>query len=429
MFGPPTIEPAAIAPEALAEALALAAKAAAPALAKATRGTKDHALTALAARLRAEIPRILEANAKDLAAAEAAGLTAASLDRLRLDPKRIEAMARGVDEVRALPDPIGAIDQLTTRPNGMLVGRMRIPLGVICIIYESRPNVTIDAGALCLKSGNVPLLKGGKEAFHSNLVLVELMRAALVDAGLPADGVQAVATADRAVMTALIRRDREVDLVIPRGGEALIRFVTEHATVPVIQHYKGVCHVYVHADADIAMATEIVMNAKVQRPGVCNAMEALLIHREAAPSLIPALFPRLTQAGVELRADARTRALWPQAKPAAVTDWGTEFLDLILAVRVVDDLDMALAHILRYGSSHTEAIVTSDYATSLRFLREVPASCVLVNASTRFNDGFELGLGAEIGISTTKLHAFGPMGLVELTSQKYVILGTGQVRS
>ena len=430
-------DPAARGPEALAARLALAARGASHALARASGTAKNDALRRLAHKLRSEVEALVAVNTRDLAAAAEAGLSVANLDRLKLTPARIEAMARGVDEVVALPDPVGAIDHLEVRPNGLQVGRMRIPLGVICIIYESRPNVTVDAGALCIKSGNAPILKGGKEAFHSNLALVDLMRQSLDEAGLPADAVQAVATADRAVLTSLIRRDQEIDLVIPRGGEGLIRYVTEHATVPVIQHYKGVCHVYVHGDADIAMAADIAFNAKVHRPGVCNAMETLLVHRDAAPALFAELAPRMAAAGVELRGDARARAIWAATpsghgaamKPASEEDWGTEYLDLILAVRIVDDLDVAIAHILRYGSSHTEAIVTKDYATSLRFLREVPSSCVLVNASTRFNDGFELGLGAEIGISTSKLHAYGPMGLAELTTRKFIVLGSGQVRS
>ncbi len=414
--------------ETVAAELASRAKAASFEIARSDGKTRNAALSALA-KLLAERSEWLGAeNDKDLALAEESGLNAASLDRLKLTPTRIAAMIKGLEEVIALPDPVGSIDDLRVRPNGLSVGRMRIPLGVICIIYESRPNVTIDAGALCIKSGNAPILKGGKEAFHSNAALVTLMREALVEAGLPADAVQAVATSDRALMTALIRRNEEIDLVIPRGGEGLIRYVTEHATVPVIQHYKGVCHVYVHADADLAMAEAIVANAKVSRPGVCNALETLLIHRDIAPQFIAKAFANLAAAGVELRGDARTRSLWPHAKTATDSDWHEEYLDLILSVRIVDDLEMALAHIQRYGSNHTEAIVTTDYATSLRFLREVGSSCVLVNASTRFNDGFELGLGAEIGISTSKLHAFGPMGLEELTTRKFVVLGQGQVR-
>lgn len=426
------LEPTTQTPAELAATLAIAARKASHALAAASGAVKNDVLKRLASKVRARAAELQAENQKDLALAESAGITAANLDRLKLTPARIEAMAKGVEEIIALPDPVGSIQNLEVRPNGLQVGRMRVPLGVICIIYESRPNVTIDAGALCIKSGNAPILKGGKEAFHSNLALVALMRESLSEAGLPADAVQAVATADRAVMTALIRRDQEIDLVIPRGGEGLIRYVTENATVPVIQHYKGVCHVYVHADADIAMATAIAFNAKVQRPGVCNALETLLVHRDAAPALFAELAPKLEAAGVEVRGDARARATWPskgKMKLATDEDWVTEYLELILAVRVVDDFDMAIEHILRYGSNHTEAIVTRDYATSLRFLREVPSSCVLVNASTRFNDGFELGLGAEIGISTSKLHAYGPMGLEELTTRKFVVLGTGQVRT
>lgn len=413
---------------AIAEQLAAAAKKAASRLATASTADKNQALLSLASLIEANKDAIVEANKKDLAAAEAAGMSGALVDRLALTDKRIAAMSAGVRQIVELPDPVGAVSNLTRRPNGLQVGRMRIPLGVICIIYESRPNVTVDAGALCLKSGNAPILKGGKEAFHSNMALVELMREALQSAGLPADGIQAVATSDRGVIAELIQREGEVDLVIPRGGEGLIRYVTRNATVPVIQHYKGVCHVYVHADADTAMAAEIAFNAKVQRPAVCNAMETLLIHRDAAPTLVPALMPRLSEAGVELRGDARLRALWPQAKPASEDDWGTEYHDLILSVRLVDDMSAAIAHIENYGSGHTEAIVTNSYDASRRFVDAVQSSCVVVNASTRFNDGFELGLGAEIGISTSRLHAYGPMGLEELTSQKFVVFGQGQVR-
>ncbi|TNF32579.1 MAG: glutamate-5-semialdehyde dehydrogenase [Deltaproteobacteria bacterium] len=414
--------------QALAAQLATAARAAAGRLASATSADKDHALGLLADQLVREQERILTANALDLEAAEAAGTSGALLDRLRLTPERIAAMAEGVRQVVALPDPVGVIEGMARRPNGLLVGRMRIPLGVICIIYESRPNVTIDAGALCVKSGNAPILKGGREAFHTNGVLVEMMREALAAAGLPADAVQAVATSDRAVMTELIRRDGEVDLVIPRGGEGLIRYVTQNATVPVIQHYKGVCHVFVDESADVTMAADIAFNAKVQRPGVCNAMETLLVHRAVAPRLIPELFTRYKAAGVELRGDARVRALWPEAVAATEEDWSAEYLDLILAVRLVDDFGTAVEHIRKYGSGHTDAIVTNDYQASQRFIAEVGSSCVVVNASTRFNDGFELGLGAEIGISTSRLHAYGPMGLQELTTKKFVVMGSGQVR-
>ncbi len=408
--------------------LARAARAAAGALASASTAVKDRALTLLADRLLAERAAIAAASARDVEAARAVGLGGAMLDRLALDDARIEAMAQGVREIVALPDPIGAVEAMRRRPNGLLIGRMRIPLGVICIIYESRPNVTIDAGALCLKSGNVPILKGGKEAYHANQLLVGFMRDALEAAGLPADAVQAVATSEREVIRELIRRDGEIDLVIPRGGEGLIRYVTEHATVPVIQHYKGVCHVWVDRGADLDMAEAIAFDAKVQRPGVCNAMETLLIHRDVAPALIPRLFARYERAGVELRGDARVRALWPRAKAASDEDWTAEYLDLVLSVRLLDDMDEAIQHIRRYGSGHTDAIVTNDYGAAQRFVTEVASSCVLVNASTRFNDGFELGLGAEIGISTTKLHAFGPMGLEELTTRKWVVYGAGQVK-
>jgi len=415
--------------EAIAARLATAARAAASRLASATTEEKDRALGLLADQLVAQRDRVLAANAKDLAAAEDNGVSGALLDRLRLSPERIAGMAEGVRQVIALPDPIGSMEGMARRPNGLMVGRMRIPLGVICIIYESRPNVTVDAGVLCVKSGNAPILKGGREAFHTNGVLVEMMREALTAAGLPADAVQAVATSDRAVTDALIRRDQEVDLVIPRGGEGLIRHITRNATVPVIQHYKGVCHVYVDESADLQMAADIAFNSKVQRPGVCNAMETLLVHRGVAPRLIPELFARYKAAGVTLRGDARTRALWPEAAPATEDDWSAEYLDLILAVRLVDDFGAAVEHIRKYGSGHTDAIVTNDYQASQRFIAEVGSSCVMVNASTRFNDGFELGLGAEIGISTSRLHAYGPMGLQELTTRKFVVMGSGQVRT
>jgi glutamate-5-semialdehyde dehydrogenase len=412
----------------VARSLATAARAAASIVAAASTDQKNEALRRLVNLLEERVEPILEANSRDLEAGQAQQLSAALMDRLRLDPQRIRGMAEGVSQVIELPDPVGLEDSMGPRPNGLQVSRIRIPLGVICIIYESRPNVTIDAGALCLKSGNVPLLKGGKEAFHTNMVLVDLMREALNGAGLPPDAVQAVATSDRAVLAGLIQSEGLVDLVIPRGGEGLIRYVTANATVPVIQHYKGVCHVYVDETADLQMAEEIAFNAKVQRPGVCNAMETLILHRDVAPKLAPALFRRYEEAGVTLRVDARMRSLWPGAEAASEADWDTEYLDLILSVRLVDHLDDALAHIRRHGSGHTESIVTSDDASRARFLREADASCVMVNASTRFNDGFELGLGAEIGISTSRIHAFGPMGLEELTTRKFVVRGTGQIR-
>jgi glutamate-5-semialdehyde dehydrogenase len=413
----------------IARDLATRAKRASATLAAASTETKNGALEAMARNLEEREEAILAANARDLAAAQEVGLSSALTDRLRLDGPRIGAMVRGVRQVIALPDPVGQRELMAPRPNGLQVARVRIPLGVICIIYESRPNVTVDAGALCIKSGNTPILKGGREAFHSNGALVTAMRAGLAEAGLPEDAIGAVATSDRAVIGALIRADEHVDLVIPRGGEGLIRHVTENATVPVIQHYKGVCHVYVHGAADLAMACEIAMNAKTQRPGVCNAMETLLVDQSVAATLLPDLLTHFTRAGVQVRADARARSVWPDAQAATQADWDEEYLDLIVSVAVVDGLDGALDHIARHGSGHTESIVTEDEEAAARFLAQANASCVLHNASTRFNDGFELGLGAEIGISTSRLHAYGPMGLEELTTRKFVVIGTGQIRS
>ena len=413
----------------LAQTLAQRARRASRTIATASSDAKNKVLHRLAELIRERHGEILAANALDLEQGRKMELSDALMDRLRLTPERIESMAVGVEEVAALHDPIGRIESPEKRPNGLQIARMRIPLGVICIIYESRPNVTIDAGALCLKSGNAPILKGGKEAHHSNSILVSLMREALEQEGLDPNVIQAVATSERRVIAELIRQDRTVDLVIPRGGEGLIRYVTENATVPVIQHYKGVCHVFVDAAADLEMAEEIAFNAKVQRPGVCNAMETLLLHRDIARDLVPPLFKRYEEAGVELRVDSRLRALWPAAHAASDEDWDAEFLSLTLAVRMVDSADEAIDHIERHGSGHTESIVTNDKALGTRFIREVPSSCVLHNASTRFNDGGELGLGAEIGISTSKLHAYGPMGLEELTTRKFVVHGDGHIRS
>jgi glutamate-5-semialdehyde dehydrogenase len=413
----------------IAHGLATRAKAASAALACASTEIKNRALGAIARRLEEDQAVILEANARDLALASESGLSAALTDRLRLDGPRMASMAEGVRQVIALPDPVGQRELMAPRPNGLQIARVRIPLGVICIIYESRPNVTVDAGVLCIKSGNTPILKGGREAFHSNGALVAAMRSGLVEAGLPADAIGAVATSDREVIGALIRANDQVDLVIPRGGEGLIRYVTQNATVPVIQHYKGVCHVFVHAGADLAMASEIALNAKTQRPGVCNAMETLLVDEAVAATLLPGLLDRFRAAGVQVRGDARARSVWPGAQAATQDDWDEEYLDLIVSVAVVDGLDGALDHIARHGSGHTEAIITEDQDAAERFLGQANASCVLHNASTRFNDGFELGLGAEIGISTSRLHAYGPMGLEELTTRKFVVVGAGQIRS
>lgn len=408
------------------------ARAAARSLAAARRADKDRALCAIAERLRAEAAAasgsaLLAANAEDLAAARADGLAEAMIDRLALDPPRLAAIASAVMEVAAQGDPVGEVIGMTNRPNGLSVGQVRVPLGVIAMIYEARPNVTVDAAALCLKSGNAVLLRGGKEAARSNAALAELVRAALASAGLPADAVQTIPPGDREAMKLLIGMSGLIDLVIPRGGEGLIRFVAEHARVPVIQHYKGVCHLYVDDGADLEMAARLVENGKLQRPGVCNALECLLVHKGAAASLLPAV-AALTAKGLEIRGDEATCALVPAARPATAEDWGCEFLAKILAVRVVASFDEALDHIARYGSNHTEAICTKSLERAERFLREVDASCVLVNASTRFNDGGELGLGAEIGISTTKLHAYGPMGLASLTTLKWIGRGDGQSR-
>ena len=403
------------------------AKAAAAVLATVETRAKDAALSVIARELRARTDDLLAENARDVAAAEARGTSVALLDRLRLTEARVEAMAAGVEEVIALPDPVGGVEGLARRPNGLLVGRMRVPLGVIAMIYEARPNVAVDAAALTLKSGNAVLLKGGSEARHSNRALATVLRDALASAGLPAGAVTLIDETDRAVVEVLVTQDDLVDVVIPRGGEGLIRAVVEKARVPVLQHYKGVCHAFVDQGADLPQAATIVVNAKAQRPGVCNALETLLVHRAEADAFLPLVAARLAEKGVVLRGCPETCAR-VAAEPATDDDWAAEYLDLILAVRVVDDLEQAVAHIRTWGSRHTEAILTRDHARAMRFLREVDASCVVVNASTRFNDGNQLGLGAEIGISTTKLHAYGPMGLEELTTRKFVVFGEGQVR-
>lgn len=406
-----------------------AAKAASAGIGRADTAAKNAALAAMAKGLRGEAGRLKEENRKDMAAGKAKGLSAAMLDRLELTDARIGQMAAGIEEVAALPDPVGEVERMARRPNGLWVGRMRIPLGVIGIIYESRPNVTADAAALCVKSGNAVVLRGGSEAIRSNAAIVAVLRDALASAGLPADAVSFVDRTDRAAIDEMLKAEEFIDLIIPRGGEGLIRSVAEKSRIPVIKHYKGVCHIYVDENADPAQAIPVCLNAKVQRPGVCNAMEALLVHEAAAPAFLPAAAAELAKHGVEIRGCPRTCALVPFAKPAREDDWGTEFLDLVLAVRVVPSMEAAMEHIRRHGSLHTEAILTRDHGRAMRFLREVDSSLVLVNASTRFNDGFQLGLGAEIGISTTKIHAFGPMGLAELTTTKFIAFGDGQTRS
>ena len=405
-----------------------AAKTAAPALAGAGTTEKNAALRAMAEGLISRAAFLKAENAKDMEAGKAKGLSTAMLDRLLLTDARIRQMADGIEEVIALPDPVGGIERVARRPNGLLVGRMRIPLGVIGIIYESRPNVTADAAALCVKSGNAVVLRGGSEAIRSNAAIVEILRAALGKAGLPADAVSFIPVTDRAAIDTMLAQEESIDLVIPRGGEGLIRSVVEKSRIPVIKHYKGVCHTYVDEGADIEQAVRVCVNAKAQRPGVCNAMETLLVHQAVAPAFLPKVAEAMAAAGVALRGCPETVRRIPTAVPATEEDWGKEYLDLILAVKVVPSMEAAMEHIRRYGSLHTEAILTRDHGRAMRFLREVDSSLVLVNASTRFNDGFQLGLGAEIGISTTKIHAFGPMGLEELTTSKFVAFGDGQVR-
>lgn len=409
------------------------AKAASRVMAAATPAAKARALDHLADLLEARSEPILRANAADVREAVATGLDAPKLDRLTLTPDVIGEMADACRHVAAMTDPVGAMDEQWQRPNGILVGKMRVPLGVVAMIYESRPNVTIDAAILCLKAGNAVILRGGSEAIRSNLCLAGLLHEALAKAGLPVDAAQVLDTTDRAAVRALCTLDAYVDVLIPRGGEDLVRTVAAAATMPVLKHDKGVCHIYIDAGADLDQALPIIENSKVQRPGVCNALECLLVHREAL-ALLPLLAQRLTACGVELRADAVALPLLAAAAPggriipAREDDWGTEFHDLILAVRVVQDMDEALAHITAYGSGHTEVICTRDLANARRFLREADASMTGVNAATRFNDGGQLGLGAEIGISTSKLHAYGPMGVRELTTTKFVVLGEGQIR-
>jgi len=407
---------------------ARAAKEAARALALATTRAKNDALQQMARGLEEKTALVLDANRADLARARAAGLTSAFMDRLTLSESRIEEMAAGLRQVAALPDPVGETVEAWRRPNGVEISRIRVPLGVIGFIYESRPNVTADAAGLCLKSGNAVLLRGGSEALESNAAIAQVLAKAVEKAGLPADSVQVVDTADRAAVMAMLTLDRFIDLIIPRGGEEFVRLVAERATVPVLKHDKGVCHVYVDASADLEMAVAIAVNAKAQRVSVCNAMETLLVDAAVASRFLPKAAAQLRAAGVELRGDDRTRALVPEARPATEADWDTEYLDYIVAIRVVDGLDAAIEHILRHGSGLAEAIVTSDLRNARRFTREVDAAAVLVNASTRLVDGSQFGMGAEMGISTSRLHARGPVGVRELTTTKFVVMGDGQVR-
>ncbi|MDQ5986076.1 MAG: glutamate-5-semialdehyde dehydrogenase [Syntrophus sp. SKADARSKE-3] len=408
--------------------IAQKAKSAAAVLSRIPTDIKNNALKAMGETMLSQSDYLMAENEKDLAAARQTGLPAAMIDRLTLKESTLAGIAKGMAEVAALPDPIGKVSSMWRRPNGLLVGRMRIPLGVIGIIYESRPNVTADAAALCLKSGNAVILRGGSEAIHSNLAIAEILCSVLKETGLPEAAIQVIPTTDREAVYELLQLEEYVDVIIPRGGEDLIRAVVRDSKIPVIKHYKGVCHIFVDESADLDMAVRICLNAKAQRPGVCNAMETLLVHKKIAPSFLPAVASRFQAVGVSLRGCDETRAILKDVHAATEADWYEEYLDLILAVRVVKDIDEAMAHIEKYGSLHTESIVTENYGRAQRFLNEVQSSTVLVNASTRFSDGFELGLGAEIGISTTKLHAFGPMGLEELTTAKFIIYGNGQVR-
>ncbi len=405
------------------------ARAASRRLATAATASKNRWLDAVANSLEKHQPEILEANARDVEGAAGEGLSAAQIDRLRLTPERLRAAASGLREVRELPDPVGRVLEERTRPNGLQVRKVGVPLGVILFIYESRPNVTLDAAALCVKSGNAIILRGGKEALHSNRALHRVLQQGLRDTELPPDAVQLVQTPDRAAVGHLLRLNTLIDLVIPRGGEGLIRRVAEEARMPVLKHYKGNCHVYVDRAADLDMAERIIVNAKCQRPGVCNAMESLLVHSAVAEKFLPRLNAALREKKVEVRGCPRTCRILPDAVPATEEDYAAEYLDLILSAKVVDSLEQAVEHVNSYGSQHTEAIVTTDEQAARRFVEEVDASAVLVNASTRFNDGFELGLGAEIGISTDKFHARGPCGLQELTTYKYIVYGVGQTRS
>ncbi len=408
--------------------LGACARDAAGACARATTAVKNAALRAMAGVLRARAQDLKAANAADVKAAEAAGLEAALIDRLTLTDAAIERMAEGLLEMAALPDPVGEVTGLSERPSGIRVGRMRVPLGVIGIIYESRPNVTADAAGLCLKAGNAVILRGGSEAIRSNAAIADCLRAGLADAGLPAGALGLVTTTDRAAVSEMLRMEGVIDLLIPRGGKGLVELVSREARMPVLKHLHGVCHVYIDDDADGDKAMAVAINAKTQRYGTCNTMETLLIARSRAPELLPRLAEAYRERGVELRACRESRQWIPDALPASEADWETEYLAPILAIRTVADLDAAMAHIAQYGSRHTDAIVTENWTAAQRFLREVDASSVMVNASTRFADGFEYGLGAEIGISTDKFHARGPVGLEGLTSQKFIVWGDGHIR-
>jgi glutamate-5-semialdehyde dehydrogenase len=407
---------------------AIEARAGARALAKASSRQKNEALVRMAEALKKRAKELSSANKKDIQYAKGKGLSKAMIDRLTLNEKRVDEMAQGLIEVSALPDPVGEVIRMRQRPNGMSVGKMRVPIGVIGIIYESRPNVTADAAGLCLKAGNAVILRGGSEAIHSNKAIVKVLREALKKQGLHEGAVTFIDTPDREAIMEMLKLEGIVDLIIPRGGEALIRAVTENSRIPVLKHYKGVCHIFVDRDADLIMAEEICFNAKVQRPGTCNAMETMLVDEAIAEGFFPKMLKRFEKAGVELRGCPKTLAIYPDITEVKEEDYYREYLDLTLNVKIVEDMDEAMEHIAKYGSAHSDGIVSMNYDRAMRFLREVDSSAVLVNASTRLNDGFQFGLGAEIGISTDKIHARGPMGLEELTCTKFIVLGNGQLR-
>jgi len=398
------------------------------AVARTSGEARNDALEAMASAIEAASDELKSANAVDLENARASGISKAMLNRLAITDSTIASMASGLREVAAQPDPVGEVIKMWRRPNGLLVGKKRIPLGVIGIIYESRPNVTADAAGLCLKAGNAVILRGGSEAINSNRVLARILSDAAKSAGMPADAIQVVATTERDAVVEMLKLEEYIDLIIPRGGEGLIRFVTQNSMIPVVKHYKGVCHVYVDEFADMDMAAKIAVNAKAQRPGVCNSLETLLVHEKIANSFLPLVAKAMQNAGVELRGCSKTMAILPEIKEAGPEDWDAEYLDLILAVKVVGSLDEAVDHIADHGSLHTESIITNDYRNANKFIDAVNSSTVMVNASTRFSDGQQLGLGAEIGISTTKIHSFGPMGAEDLTTTKFIIYGDGQIR-
>lgn len=409
--------------------IARQAKTASQELADLSSRIKNEALLKMAVSIRKNRERIMEENSKDLKLAIKKGLSKALIDRLTLDEKRIEQMSKSLGEIASVEDPIGTIKEIRKRPNGLQIGKVVVPLGVIGIIYEARPNVTTDAAALCLKAGNATILRGGSEAIYSNIILADLLKKTGQEAGLPSGSIQLIRTTDRRAVTEMLKLNAYVDVIIPRGGEELIRLVTENSTIPVIKHYKGICHIYVDEEADLKMAEDISFNAKVQRPGVCNAMETLLVNEKIAAEFLPAMIKRLQEAAVEIRGDRKTCQIMRGIEEASEEDWQTEYLDLILSIKVVEGIEDAISHINNYGSHHSDAIITNNYAKSKQFLQKIDSAAVYINASTRFTDGAEFGLGAEIGISTQKLHARGPMGVNELTSTKFIIWGDGQIRT